>query len=224
VIAKEVADLVRRGLEQWQLEIDADAPEKYGEYAEMLVDWNTNRFNLTRLISPTDIALGHILDSLSLLLVAALPSNGRLMDIGSGAGFPGLALKIARPDLDVALVDSTRKKLDFCTAVSSALGLTSVNYFPYRAEDGGMQRRLAAHYDIVTARAVSSLADLIALGAPYLRFRGVLAAWKGPRAVAEIEGAEESARKRHLVVTPANVRIPMEEPARTHVIVLCRKI
>ena len=115
----EIISILRRGAnETWGLALSDTQLDQFGRYAEMLVDWNATRMNLTRLVSPQDIAVKHFLDSLALLTVLTPAQGARVIDVGTGAGLPGLALKIARPDLRVTLLDSTAKKLSFCTAVA----------------------------------------------------------------------------------------------------------
>ncbi len=159
-------------------------------YRDLLVEWNANRMNLTRLTSPRDIAIEHFLDSVSLLRAVEIPANGTLIDIGAGAGFPSLPIKIMRPDIKVTLLESTAKKLDFCKAVVDLLGLKEVRLIHGRAEE--TRPELRRRYDVVTARAVAPLSKLIPWCEPYRKTpMGVIAALKGMRAPVEIMDAKD---------------------------------
>ncbi len=144
-------------------------------YRDLLIDWN-QRINLTAMKSGPEIDRWLIGDSLRMLpaidQLLERP-DAQLIDIGTGAGFPGLALKIARPALRVTLVDSTRKKIDFLRAVIDDLGLSGVEAIHARAEELGHDFVHRERYDIATARAVSSTSALLELCVPLLRVGGV---------------------------------------------------
>ena len=107
-------EILRRGASEWGLRLSEEQLTQFARYADLLTEWNATRMNLTRLTAPRDVAVKHFLDSLALLTVLTPPPGARLLDVGTGAGLPGLALKIARPDLCVTLLDGTAKKLSFC--------------------------------------------------------------------------------------------------------------
>ena len=119
------------------VQLDETALDRFDTYARLLCDWN-EKINLTAITAPEEIVVKHFADSLSLLQTVPFPQNAALIDVGTGAGFPGLALKIARPDLRVTLLDSTKKKLTVLEDISGALGL-SVELLHLRAEDAGQQ-------------------------------------------------------------------------------------
>jgi 16S rRNA (guanine527-N7)-methyltransferase len=148
----------------------------------------------------------HILDSLLLLAEAGpevprgtsspwLPRNGRLFDLGSGAGLPGVPLKIVRPDLDVYLCEPRRRRATFLREVEAALALPGLHVLCTRAEVAGRDTALRETFDVVTARAVSELAVLIELGLPLLSVGGVLVAYKGPSYEAETDRAVTACRE-----------------------------
>lgn len=139
-------------------------------YRQELLDWNT-RFNLTAITDPEEILIKHFLDSLSLLMAYDRP-GARLLDIGSGAGFPGLVLKIVRPDWQVTLLEATSKKVTFLRHMIELLQLTGIEAVHGRAEDLAHQAEYRASFDIVTARAVASLPTLLEYAAPFCRVGG----------------------------------------------------
>ena len=134
-------------------------------YRQELLDWNT-RFNLTAITDPQEVLLKHFLDSLSLLTVYD-KSHTRLLDIGSGAGFPGLPLKIARPQWQVTLLEATGKKVAFLRHIVATLQLEHVEVIQGRAEELARQDHYRASFDLVTARAVAALPTLLEYCAPY---------------------------------------------------------
>ena len=207
----ELSEILRRGANTWHLVLTEAQIGQFVRYAEMLVEWNATRMNLTRLTTPRDIAVKHFLDSLALLTVWTPPEGARVIDVGTGAGLPGLALQIARPDLRVTLLDSTAKKLGFCRAVADELGLESVQTVHARAEDAAKQPALAG-FDLVTARAVAPLAALLPWLAPFAAPGGQIAALKGTSVADEMEAARPVARRLGLRLdAPITVTLPEAE-------------
>src|SRR5207247_8751642 len=138
--------------------------------AQELLAWNT-RINLTAITNPEEVLTRHFLDSLSLLLVYDKP-QARLLDIGAGAGFPGLPLKIVRPHWQVVLLEATGKKVRFLQHMIEALQLKDVEAVHGRAEELAHKARYRASFDVVTARAVASLSTLLEYAAPFCRIGG----------------------------------------------------
>jgi 16S rRNA (guanine527-N7)-methyltransferase len=152
----------------------------------MLEEWN-RVMNLTR-VPPDEIVPLHFLDSLTVATMVDLSGSLRLIDVGTGAGFPGLALKIAFPSLDATLLDSTRKRLDFLDAVIADLSLTGVRTAHARAEAAGRDPKYRERFDLATARAVSRLNTLSELLLPLVRVGGQAVAMKS--AAVDEEAAE----------------------------------
>jgi 16S rRNA (guanine527-N7)-methyltransferase len=162
-------------------------------YSDLLITWNA-RLNLTR-ISPEDFITLHYLDSLAVLTAVSPARGARLLDVGTGAGIPGLVLKVARPDLRVTLLDSTRKKLDFVRTAAETLGLSGVDCIHGRAEDLAGDSRHAGRYDLVTARAVAPTEKLVGWVMPFVAAKGRAVLLKGARAHAELEAAQSAIRR-----------------------------
>ena len=127
--------------------------EKLDRYAGLLVEWN-EKMNLTAITDPEGIAVKHFLDSLLLLKAVELPEGASLIDVGTGAGFPGIPVAIARPDVKLTLLDSLNKRLVFLAEVCRELGI-SAEIRHARAEEGGRQKELREQFDFATARAVA---------------------------------------------------------------------
>lgn len=153
-------------------------PEKMQAYYELLVEWN-RRMDLTN-VPPEEMPLRHFADSLRPLSHEVwFPKGCRLIDVGTGAGFPGLALAIARPDMEVVLLDSLRKRCDFLETVAAELDLRNVSVLHERAEDAA-RGPLRASFDLAAARAVAPMRVLLEYLLPFVRVGGSALCWKGP--------------------------------------------
>ncbi len=168
-MSDEVSGVFAQGLRQLGLESD-EVIQQFLRYRHELLDWNT-RMNLTAIKDPEEVLLRHFLDSLSLLTVYDKP-QARVLDIGSGAGFPGLPLKIVRPQWHVTLLEATGKKVTFLQHVIETLELKDVVAVHGRAEELAHKGEYRVSFDMVTVRAVSSLSTLLEYAAPYCRVGG----------------------------------------------------
>ena len=157
----------------------------------MLLDWN-QRMNLTSITAPEEIAVKHFLDSLTLTKVVSHFDGLRLIDVGTGAGFPGLALAIAFPSLEVTLLDSTAKKLRFIESVREELRLNNVRTLHARAEDAGRNKLHRARYDIAVARAVARLPVLMEYLLPLAKTGGQVIAMQGMTAYDDANSAAKA--------------------------------
>lgn len=159
--------------------------DRLGKYAEILVDYN-NKVNLTAITDPEGIENKHFVDS---LLFAALPQvEGRLVDVGTGAGFPGLVAKIYKPDLQLTLMEPTGKRVDFLKYVSAQLGLTGIEFAKERAEEAA-RKGWREQFDVASARAVAALPVLAEYCLPLVKVGGVFIAMKGPDGATELDAA-----------------------------------
>ena len=160
------------GLRQLGLALSDTQIEQFQLYRAELLDWNT-RMNLTAITDPEEVLVKHFLDSLTLLAVIDKPRL-RLLDIGTGAGFPGLPLKIVRPQWSVTLLEATGKKVTFLNHVIKALQLEDVVAMHGRAEEFAHKPAYRAAFDVVTARAVAAIPTLLEYAAPYVRVGGLI--------------------------------------------------
>lgn len=152
------------------LELTEKQSEQFIHYQQELLDWNT-RVNLTSITNPEEVLIKHFLDSLSLLMVYDTP-DARLLDIGAGAGFPGLPLKIVRSQWRVVLLEATGKKVKFLQHIIETLQLKEVVAVHGRAEELAHKAEYRGSFDVVTARAVASLPALLEYTAPFCRIGG----------------------------------------------------
>lgn len=201
-------------------------------YSNELLSWN-QQFNLTAVTDPEQVETRHFLDSLALIpalaaqesitVPALLSRNLRMVDVGAGAGFPGLALRIVWPRARVSLIEATGKKVKFLEHVSQKLGLSDVKLIQGRAEELGLKEPYRAGYDLVLARAVASLPTLVEYLLPLARRGGQVVAYKGSAAHEEAMCAEQAIRTLGGRLTKL---IPVDIPGlvETRVLVLIDKV
>lgn len=179
------------GLRQLDLSLSDQQLAQFVRYQQELLDWNT-RFNLTAITNPEDVQMKHFLDSLSLLVAYNRP-QARLLDIGSGAGFPGVPLKIARPEWKITLLEATGKKVTFLRHVIETLRLDGVVAIQGRAEELAHQLAYRGAFDLLTARAVASLSTLLEYSAPYCRVGGAIICQKKGELADELSRGKRAA-------------------------------
>lgn len=172
----------------WGLRLTPAQAEAFAVYERELLDWNT-RFNLTAIREPEAIRLKHFLDSLSLVALLRERGAASLIDVGTGAGFPGLALKIALPSLRVTLVESVGKKAGFCRHVAGVLGMRGVEVLAERAETLGQRAAHRERHDVAVARAVAALPVLAEYLLPLVRVGGCMVAMKDAGAEDDLAAA-----------------------------------
>lgn len=159
-------------------------------YMEFLLEWN-EKINLTAIKDPENIVIKHFLDSLLLQKAVKIETKAKMIDIGTGAGFPGVPTKIVRPDIDLTLLDSLNKRLIFLEQLGKKLQI-DFTLIHSRAEEGGRQKNLREQFDIVTARAVAPLNLLCEYCLPFVKVGGIFAAMKGPEIEEELFDAKNA--------------------------------
>jgi 16S rRNA (guanine527-N7)-methyltransferase len=216
-LLQEAAESVGVPLSDAQLHLCA-------EYTQRLLVVN-EQMNLTRITALDAIAIKHFADSLAVLrAVPTLSEIAQVMDVGTGAGFPGMVLKIARPSLQVTLLDSLAKRLTFLSDTIAAIGLEDVKTFHARAEDAGRSLSHRESYDLVTARAVASLPTLLEWCGPLVKVGGTFAAMKGASISEELAISQQAAVKMGLrLVEIYPCMLPMVEgdtdPPQRHLLI-----
>ena len=166
--------------------------EQFERYFELLVEWN-EKINLTAITDKDEVYLKHFYDSIAPILQGLIENQPiRLLDIGAGAGFPSLPMKILFPELDVTIIDSLNKRINFLHLLAEELGLSGVHFYHGRAEDFAQDKAFRAQFDIVTARAVARMQVLSELTIPYLKVGGQLLALKASNAPEELEEAKNA--------------------------------
>ena len=198
------------------LNLDDATCQKLCDFGQAVIDQN-QVMNLTAITEPALVAKLHLLDSISLLKVMDL-SRKQVIDVGCGAGFPGVPLKIACPELKLTLLDSLGKRMNWLETVLPDLGVEA-RYITARAEEAVADRR--EKYDIATSRAVARLNVLLELTAPYVRLGGFVLAMKGAAAQEELEEAKNAIRRLGLKLERV-VEFPIEDTA--HKVIVLKKV
>lgn len=173
--------------ESFGLTLDDFAIIRLNTYGNMLVKWN-EKMNLTAITEPEEVLYKHFLDCLMFFKNVDVKQSSKVIDVGTGAGFPGMVLKIARPDIELTLMDGLNKRLTFLNAVLDALKLEAKTVH-MRAEDGGKNAAYREKYDIACARAVANLPVLCEYCIPFVKIGGQFVAMKGAAASEELEVA-----------------------------------
>lgn len=176
--------------ESFGVSLDEAALERFDIYAQLLAQWN-EKINLTAITDPFGITVKHFADSLSVFKYCEFPQGAKVIDVGTGAGFPGLALLIARPDLRLTLLDSTKKKLGVIENILGEIGL-SAELLHSRAEEAGQKSEYREGFDFATARAVANLRELSEYCLPFVKRGGYFISMKGANAAEELDGAKKA--------------------------------
>lgn len=182
-------NILNEGCALLNLPLDSHQANQLENYAALLKEWN-EKINLTAITDDDGIITKHFLDSMTAFLTGKV--NGKVIDVGTGAGFPGLVLKIMKPEIELTLLDSLNKRINFLKAVSSELDLDGVEFIHGRAEDFGMTVGYRGAFDTVVSRAVANLRTLAEWCLPFLKVGGYFLAMKGPLADAELEDAKRA--------------------------------
>lgn len=180
----DIKEIIKSATADYKIQLTENQLEQLEKYFKLLVEWN-EKINLTAITDKQGVAVKHFADSLSLFNCVDIPENSTIIDVGTGAGFPGIVLKIARPDIRLTLLDSLQKRLNFLDTVLSELSLDAT-LIHSRAEDGGQDIDLRESFDFVVSRAVARLNVLAEYCIPYARLSGSFIAMKGPDAENEI--------------------------------------
>lgn len=180
-----IKDLLQNYIKDYKITLTENQYEQFQKYFELLAEWN-EKMNLTAITDESGVALKHFADSLSLLNFVDIPQNSTLADVGTGAGFPGVVLKIARPDIKLTLIDSLNKRLVFLGEVCAQLGIEA-KLIHSRAEDGARDEKLRESFDFAVSRAVARMNVLSEYCLPYVKVGGAFCAMKGAQANEEFK-------------------------------------
>ena len=179
-------------LDQQNINLTDQQKFQFERYFELLVEWN-QKINLTAITEKEEVYLKHFYDSIAPILQGLIKNQEiKLLDIGAGAGFPSLPMKILYPQLDVTIIDSLNKRINFLQLLAEELDLEGVHFYHGRAEDFAQDKHFRAQFDIVTARAVARMQVLSELTIPYLKVGGKLLALKASNAPEELTEAKNA--------------------------------
>lgn len=183
-------DLLKENAASLGVELDGEALERFDRLAYLLIEQNKT-MNLTAITDPDEVVIKHFADSISLFKAVKPEENAKILDLGTGAGFPGIPLLITRPDLDLTMVDSTAKKLGYVARTVEDLGLEAKTLHA-RAEEAGKKPEYREQYDVVCSRAVAALNVLSEYCLPFVKVGGVFVAMKSAKAEEEIADAKKA--------------------------------
>ena len=180
--------LLRDEAKKFNIELTEQMIDQFMKYKSLLKEWN-EKINLTAITDDREIIIKHFVDSLT--IAKYIPENAYLIDVGTGAGFPGIPVKIFRKDVKVVLLDSLNKRLNFLNEVINELGLENIETVHGRAEDAGNNPKYREKFDIATARAVANISTLSELCTPFVKVNGVFVCMKA-NAEEEIANAQNA--------------------------------
>ena len=217
---RRVRERLQAGLERLGVAADGVTLDRLARYHALLTEWNA-RIDLTAVLEPEEMVDRHYLDSAAPLALGLIPQGARVIDVGTGAGLPGIPLCILRPDLRVTLLDAQRKRVTFLQAAIEALDLPA-QAVHMRAEDAARDEARREAYDVAVSRAVAATPTLLELTLPFVRVGGRAIAWKGPGLQAELEQARRAA---HLLGGALEGVLDAPVPGRDwqHVLLVCAK-
>ena len=184
------SSLLLSDAEKLGLSVSSQQLDRFEKLAELLVEQNKT-MNLTAITDPDGIAVKHFADSISVLSAVEFKSGAKVLDVGTGAGFPGIPLLIMKPEIDLTMLDSTAKKLKYVANTVDSLGLNA-NVLHSRAEEAAQKPEYRESFDIVCSRAVAALNILCEYCLPFVKKDGIFAAMKGAKAQEEIEVANNA--------------------------------
>ncbi|MCO7126095.1 16S rRNA (guanine(527)-N(7))-methyltransferase RsmG [Sporolactobacillus shoreicorticis] len=187
-------DFLEKLLSEKNIHLNEIQRHQFQLYYEMLIEWN-KKMNLTAITQPKEVIIKHFFDSLTPCFYFSVQKAQTLCDVGSGAGFPGIPMKILFPTLRLTIVDSLQKRLTFLQAVVEKLGLNYVTLCHDRAETFARKSGIRENFDLVTARAVAKLAVLSEYCLPLVHLGGMFVALKGSNAEDEVQQAENAIKQ-----------------------------
>ena len=215
-------DILKEGSKAMGVELSEKQVQQLIQYKELLLEWN-EKINLTAITEERDVMIKHFLDSLSCVKASPLKDGVKIIDVGTGAGFPGIPLKVYYPDIQLTLLDSLNKRINFLKEVCQTLELNNVEFLHGRAEDYGNNKNYREKYDFAVARAVAGLNSLAEYCMPFVKVGGFFIAQKGPNIEEEIKQGQRAIKTLGGEIVE-KIDIPLPFSDITHNIVIIKKL
>lgn len=229
-------EILVKGAEELGIFLEMFHVEHFQKYYSLLLEWN-QKMNLTAITEEKEIVIKHFLDSLFVIKSGKIKGNEKIIDVGTGAGFPAIPLKIVFPDLKATLLDSLQKRINFLERVASELNLREIELVHGRAEELGKNFAYREKFDIATARAVAPLNILLEYALPFVKVGGYFIALKGKEIEEEVKNSGKSLKElngkieeiiqiplpfsdiiHHLIIIEKEGTCPLKYPRRSNVI------
>lgn len=215
-------DTLIEGLTELDIKVEDGIIDRFREYKKLLKEWN-EKINITAIKEDKEIDIKHFLDSVTVLKTGYIKDGQRIIDIGTGGGFPGIPLKIINNNLEVVLLDSLNKRIKFLNQVINTLGLDGITAIHGRAEDFGKNPDYREKFDVVVSRAVASLNILSEYCLPFVKVGGYFIAMKGPEINNEIEDSGSALKTLGGVIEERfDIKLPYSDI--THILLVIKKI
>lgn len=186
---EEFKENFEKYLVKLQIELNEEQFEMFYDYMNLLIEWN-EKINLTAITEPKEIIIKHFVDSLT--ISKNIKAGARVIDVGTGAGFPGIPLKIYRDDIEIVLLDSLNKRINFLNDVIEKISLTKISTVHGRAEELGHNKKYREKFDVSTSRAVANMATLSEYLIPFVKINGIVIMMKGSEVNQEIEESKKA--------------------------------
>ena len=216
-----ILDLVNSELENLELDKISDE-HKFSKYKEMLLDWN-GKINLTSITESDEVDIKHFVDCIGIFKSNKIDLNAKIIDVGTGAGFPGIPMKLYRDDLDITLLDKINKRVKFLNLVIEGLALKNIRAIHGRAEEFSRQKTYREAFDICVSRAVANLSTLNEYCLPFVKIGGYFISMKGPDIEEELKNANKAIETLGGKVVEI-VPIELDQGEINHTLVVIEKI
>lgn len=216
-------DPLRDSLDKLKIQYNDEQIEQFRSYYELLTEWN-KKINLTAITGYEDVVRKHFIDSILICSLLDLNKDIRIIDVGTGAGFPGIPIKILNPDCRIVFLDSLNKRVRFLETVVDELGLDNVECIHGRAEDVSREKKYRASFDLSVSRAVANLSTLCEYCIPFLKKGGMFVSYKSDKADDEINGSENAVRTLGSEITSVKeIALPETDIVRKFVMITNKK-
>jgi len=215
-------EILKNGFSELGLSTQDEVITQFEQYADFLVEYNA-KVNLTAITERSDIAVKHFLDSVTPVSLGLIKQGASVIDVGCGAGFPSVPMKLVSSNIELTLLDSLDKRLTFLKELCKLLGIENVSFVHARAEEGGKMPELRENFDVAVSRAVAHLRVLCEYCLPYVKVGGLFLALKGPSANEEVQESKKAIEALGgRLVDVINVKVPLSD--LNHTIVQIEKV